>query len=71
VFYVFLHIPQMVLYTTVQALEGSRPKKHAMCSMALAKMKLQSDTQFSLVTTLHEEFVIWGYKVLTFIRETI
>jgi len=61
----------MVLYTTVQALEGSRPKKHAMCSMALAKMKLQSDTQFSLVTTLHEEFVIWGYKVLTFSRETI
>jgi hypothetical protein len=39
--------------------------------MALAKMKLQSDTQFSLVTTLHEEFVVWGYKVLTFIRGSI
>jgi hypothetical protein len=33
----------------------------------MAKMKLQSDTQFSLVTTLHREFVIRGYKVLTFI----
>ena len=44
--YVSLHIAQMVLYTTVQALEGSRPQKHAMCSMALVKMTLQSDTIF-------------------------